>query len=354
MIKVLVVDDSAVVRKVLSNELSKASDIEVVGTAIDPFIARDKIMQLKPDVLTLDLEMPKMDGLTFLGKLMKYQPMPVIVVSSLTPKGSETALRALQLGAIDVVGKPGSAYSVAQLSETLVEKIRIASTARVVKNQSTKTRAATPRAQIDPALRTTHQIIAIGASTGGTKALESVLTAMPGNTPGIVIVQHMPEHFTASFAERLNGICQMEVREARNNDTVHPGLVLIAPGNEHMVFRRSGARYHVLLKGGPPVEHQRPSVDVLFHSVAQQAGHNAVGAILTGMGADGAAGMLAMHEAGARTIAQDEASCVVFGMPKEAIQLGAADQIMPLDQIPQGIIKALTKTKSPKMAATQN
>lgn len=344
MIKVLVVDDSAVVRKVLSTELSKADDITVVGTAIDPFVARDKIIQLKPDVLTLDLEMPKMDGLTFLAKLMKHQPMPVIVVSSLTPKGSETALRALQLGAVDVVGKPGSAYSVAELSDTLIEKIRVASIARVVKTK-TKAKLAQTRAQIDPAFRTTHQIIAIGASTGGTKAIESVLTAMPTNTPGIVIVQHMPEHFTASFAERLNGICQMEVREAKNNDTVQPGLVLIAPGNQHMVFRRSGARYHVLLKGGPPVEHQRPSVDVLFHSVAQQAGHNAVGVILTGMGADGAAGMLAMHQADARTIAQDEASCVVFGMPKEAIQMGGADHIMSLDKIPQGIINLITQNK---------
>ena len=344
MIKVLVVDDSAVVRKVLSTELSKADDITVVGTAMDPFIARDKIIQLKPDVITLDLEMPRMDGLTFLAKLMKHQPMPVIVVSSLTPKGSETALRALQLGAVEVVGKPGSAYSVAELSETLIEKIRVASTARVVKSNATRTQAQA-KAHIDPAFKTTHQIIAIGASTGGTRALESLLTAMPANTPGTVIVQHMPEHFTASFAERLNGICQMEVREARNNDTVQPGLALIAPGNQHMVFRRSGARYHVQLKGGPPVEHQRPAVDVLFHSVAQQAAHNAVGVILTGMGADGAAGMLAMHEAGARTIAQDEESCVVFGMPKEAIKLGGVDHIMPLSKIPQGIVNLLNQQK---------
>ena len=344
MIKVLVVDDSAVVRKVLSTELSKADDITVVGTAMDPFIARDKIIQLKPDVITLDLEMPRMDGLTFLAKLMKHQPMPVIVVSSLTPKGSETALRALQLGAVEVVGKPGSAYSVAELSETLIEKIRVASTARVVKSNPTRTQAQA-KAHIDPAFKTTHQIIAIGASTGGTRALESLLTAMPANTPGTVIVQHMPEHFTASFAERLNGICQMEVREARNNDTVQPGLALIAPGNQHMVFRRSGARYHVQLKGGPPVEHQRPAVDVLFHSVAQQAAHNAVGVILTGMGADGAAGMLAMHEAGARTIAQDEESCVVFGMPKEAIKLGGVDHIMPLNKIPQGIVNLLNQQK---------
>ena len=268
MIKVLIVDDSAVVRKVLSTELSKAKDIEVVGTAIDPFVARDKIMQLKPDVITLDLEMPKMDGLTFLGKLMKYQPLPVIVVSSLTPKGSETALRALQLGAVDVVGKPGSAYSVAQLSDILIEKIRVAATARIAKNTPSNVQpTATAKAYIDPAFRTTHQIIAIGASTGGTRALESVLTALPANTPGIVIVQHMPEHFTASFAKRLNGLCQMEVREVQNNDTVQPGLVLIAPGNQQTALSPQWCSLPCAPQGGPPVEHQRPSVDVLFHSV---------------------------------------------------------------------------------------
>jgi len=349
MIKVLVVDDSAVVRKVLSTELSKAKDIEVVGTAVDPFAARDKIVALKPDVLTLDLEMPRMDGLTFLGKLMKFHPLPVIVVSSLTPKGSETALRALQLGAVDVVCKPGSSYSVADLSGTLIDRIRVASTARVVQTQTNQAQALAKQSGAS-LMQTTRQVLAIGASTGGTRAIEAVLTALPANTPGTVIVQHMPETFTAAFAQRLNGICSMEIREARNNDAVSPGVALIAPGNQHMVLRRSGARYSVIIKGGPPVHHQRPSVDVLFHSVAKQAGRNAVGAILTGMGADGAAGLLAMRQAGARTIAQDENSCVVFGMPKEAIRLGAAEHIMPLGSIPSRIVGLLGQSAEPAHA----
>ncbi len=348
MIKVLVVDDSAVVRKVLSTELSKARDIEVVGTAIDPFVARDKIVSLQPDVITLDMEMPRMDGLTFLGKLMKYHPSPVIVVSSLTPEGSETALRALQLGAVDVVSKPGTAYSVADLSQTLIEKIRVASTARIVRPASPPA-SQTVKAPA-PLMQTTHQILAVGASTGGTNAIEQVLTRLPANTPGTVIVQHMPEAFTAAFAQRLNKICPMEIREAKNNDTVSPGTALIAPGNQHMILRRSGARYHVVVKDGPPVHHQRPSVDVLFRSVAKQAGRNAVGVILTGMGADGAQGMLAMRESGSRNIAQDEQSCVVFGMPKEAIKAGAVEHVLPLDKIPTKIIKLLSNKEAPVLA----
>jgi two-component system chemotaxis response regulator CheB len=344
MIKVLVVDDSAVVRQVLSTELSKADDIEVVGTAIDPFVARDKIVALRPDVLTLDMEMPRMDGLTFLGKLMKFHPLPVIVVSSLTPAGSETALRALQLGAIEVVSKPGSAYSVADLSKSLIEKIRVASTARVVKSDDRNTAQAPQRHSGASLMRTTHQVVAIGASTGGTKAIEAVLSSLPANTPGTVIVQHMPETFTAAFAQRLNGLCRMEVREAKNNDTISPGVALIAPGNQHMVLRRSGARYSVVLKGGPQVHHQRPSVDVLFHSVAKQAGRNAVGVILTGMGADGAQGLLAMRRTGARTVAQDEKSCVVFGMPKEAIRLQAAEHVTSLNAMSGAIIGLLSRS----------
>jgi two-component system chemotaxis response regulator CheB len=313
-------------------------------------VARDKIVALKPDVITLDLEMPRMDGLTFLGKLMKFHPMPVIVVSSLTPKGSETALRALQLGAIDVVSKPGSAYSVADLSSTLIDRIRVASTARVAHTQPAHVGQALLKQSGASLMQTTRQVLAIGASTGGTRAIEAVLTSLPGNTPGTVIVQHMPESFTAAFAQRLNDICAMEVREAKNNDAVSPGLALIAPGNQHMVLRRSGARYSVVIKGGPPVFHQRPSVDVLFHSVAKQAGRNAVGAILTGMGADGAAGLLAMRQAGAKTIAQDESSCVVFGMPKEAIKLGAAEHIMPLGGIPGRIVGLLSQTSQPAHA----
>ncbi len=340
MIKVLIVDDSAVVRKVLSTELPKAEDIEVVGTAIDPYVARDKIVRLRPDVITLDLEMPRMDGLTFLGKLMKFYPLPVIVISSLTPKGSDTALRALELGAVDVIGKPGSALTVADVSKTLIEKIRVAATARVAMQPPPAPQddivAAAPPAHV--LQHTTHNILAIGASTGGTRAIESLLTQLPADTPGTVIVQHMPEHFTKGFAERLNGLCRMEVREAQNNDMVTPGLALVAPGNYHMVLRRDGARYFVHIKTGPQVHHQRPSVDVLFHSVAKQAGSNALGVILTGMGADGADGLLAMRNAGASTIAQDEASCVVFGMPKEAIAVGAAEQIVSLDKIPARII----------------
>ena len=332
MIRVLVVDDSAVVRQVLASEISKAQDIEVVGTAADPFIARDKILALHPTVITLDLEMPRMDGLTFLAKLMKFYPLPVIVVSSLTPQGSDTALRALELGAVDVVGKPGASYTVGDIAAELVEKIRAASTARFrIKPMP----SGEPVAAVSPGplLNMTHKVLAIGASTGGTEAIRTVLMGLPATSPGTVIVQHMPEHFTASFAARLDGLCAMEVREARNGDLVTPGLALLAPGNHHMVLRRSGAQFSVEVKGGPPVHYQRPSVDVLFHSVARQAGHNAIGAILTGMGADGAGGLLAMRQAGARTLAQDEETCVVFGMPREAIHLGAAEQVVPLQDI---------------------
>jgi two-component system, chemotaxis family, protein-glutamate methylesterase/glutaminase len=342
-IKVLIVDDSAVVRQSLSAGLSKEADIEVVGTAVDPFVARDKIIALEPDVITLDLEMPRMDGLTFLARLMKYHPIPVVVVSSLTPAGSQNALRAIDLGAIDVVCKPNSAHSASEVMEVLADKIRGAAAAKVQL-------AARPPQVRPPApaggtrvMETTHKILAIGASTGGTVALHEVLSALPADIPGTVIVQHMPEHFTSAFAKRLNDCCPMEVREARDGDAVVPGLALLAPGNYHMVLNRSGARYLVNLKQGPPVHHQRPSVDVLFHSVARQAGGNAVGVILTGMGADGAAGMLAMRQAGAHTIAQDEKSCVVFGMPKEAIRLQAAEQIASLTNIPAAIVSLLTK-----------
>ncbi len=344
MIKVLIVDDSAVVRQILSTELSKARDIEVVGTACDPYVAREKILALKPQVITLDLEMPRMDGLTFLGKLMRYLPLPVIVISSLTPAGSEAALRALELGAVEVLCKPGSAYTVGDLSRTLMDKIRAAAMAHV---HRTAEPAAAPAggdeaaAAPAPLLHTTHKVLAIGASTGGTEAIREVLTSLPANTPGTVIVQHMPEHFTAQFAQRLNGLCAMEVREAVDNDMVTPGVALIAPGNHHMVLTRSGARYMVQVKDGPPVYHQRPSVDVLFHSVARQAGHNAVGVILTGMGADGARGLLAMRQSGAHTIAQDEASCVVYGMPKEAARLNAAAEVAALRRIPSRILAAV-------------
>jgi two-component system, chemotaxis family, protein-glutamate methylesterase/glutaminase len=348
MIRVIIVDDSAVVRQVLSTELSRADGIEVVGTAVDPYVARDKIIALKPDVITLDLEMPRMDGLTFLRRLMQYYPLPVIVVSSLTPAGSETALEALRVGAVDVIGKPGSAYSVRDVSKQLVDRIRSAASARVVRAAEPPPGAegVSPPILSVP-LKTTHKILAIGASTGGTRAIEEVLGRLPANTPGTVIVQHMPEHFTASFARRLNGLCPMEIREAAHGDDILPGLALIAPGNRHMILQRSGARYSVALKDGPPVHYQRPSVDVLFHSVARQAGANAVGVILTGMGADGADGLLAMRRSGAYTLGQDQRSCVVFGMPKEAIALGAVAEVVPLDSMAERIVAALRASASP-------
>jgi len=344
MIKVLIVDDSAVVRKILSGELSKHRDIEVVGTAVNPFVARDKIVKLRPDVITLDIEMPRMDGLTFLSKLMKHFPMPVVVVSSLTPENSDTALKALDLGAVEVFCKPGSAYSTKDISRDLARAVRVAASARVAALSEKKTPVA-KKAQIGPIkFKTTHKIVAIGASTGGTRAIETVLSGLPVTTPGTVIAQHMPEAFTAGFAQRLNEICQMEVREARDNDHVIPGVALVAPGNRHMVLRRSGGSYLVKIKNGPLVHYQRPSVDVLFRSVAKSAGKNAVGAILTGMGADGAKGLLEMKENGAYTIAQDEATCVVFGMPREAIEMGAVDKVVPLPNISATVIQALQKT----------
>jgi len=343
MINVLIVDDSAVVRKILSDELSRYEDINVVGTAVDPFVARDKIVKLKPDVITLDLEMPRMDGLSFLSKLMKHFPLPVIILSSLTPKNSKTALKALDLGAVDVLSKTGSAYSTQDVSRNLAQAIRAAASARI--DRVRKTERKTPLHVEDSNLlsKTTHKVIAIGASTGGTKAIEAVLAVMPATSPGTVIVQHMPEKFTTTFAERLNEICQMEVREAKNDDHVVPGVALIAPGNQHMLLHRSGGGYMVKVKGGPRVHYQRPSVDVLFQSVSKHAGRNAVGAILTGMGADGAKGMLAMRNSGAYTIAQNEESCVVFGMPKEAIKMGGVDKIVHLKDVTSQIIQGLVK-----------
>ena len=336
-IKVLIVDDSAIVRKIFAEELSKYPDIEIVGAAPDPFVARDKIVALQPDVITLDIEMPRMDGLTFLKKLMKYYPIPTIIVSSLTPKGGKMTLEALDIGAIDVIAKPGGSYSVTNMSSQLVEKIRAASRATIRRDVSRPSEQ--PSEPIRALTETTNKVIAIGASTGGTEALKAVLTKLPPNSPGIVVVQHMPAHFTTAFAERLNGLCQISVKEAEDNDSVIPGTALIAPGNYHMLLRRSGARYYVEVKTGPMVHHQRPAVDVLFKATAKYAGANAIGVILTGMGADGAEGMKEMKDAGASTIAQDEKSCVVFGMPKEAIKLGAADKILPLEQIAAEIIR---------------
>ncbi|MEQ8159975.1 MAG: chemotaxis response regulator protein-glutamate methylesterase [Smithellaceae bacterium] len=338
-IKVLIVDDSAIVRKIFSEELSKYPDIEVIGAAPDPYVARDKIVSLKPDVITLDIEMPRMDGLTFLKKLMKYYPVPTIIVSSLTPKGGKLTLEAMDVGAVDVIGKPGTAYSVGDMSVQLVEKIRAASRVTLTRREAVSFDNAADSEPIKALSQTTNKIIAIGASTGGTEALKKVLVKMPPNSPGIIIVQHMPANFTKAFASRLNDICQISVKEAEDNDSVIPGTALVAPGNYHMILRRSGARYYVEIKTGPMVHHQRPAVDVLFKSTAQYAGANAIGVILTGMGADGAAGLLEMKKKGASTIAQDEKSCIVFGMPKEAIKLGAADKVVSLEMIPSEIIK---------------
>ncbi len=333
-IKVLVVDDSAIVRKVFSEQLSRHRGIEVVGTAPDPYVAREKIVKLKPDVITLDIEMPRMDGITFLKKLMQYYPLPVIIVSSLTTKGSKLALEALSLGALEVISKPGEAYSVGDMSLQLAEKIRAVYGARLKPvNSRTVERPAEGIIESKALSATTHKIIAVGASTGGTEAIKQVLTRLPRNTPGVVVVQHMPAQFTASFAERLNELCPMTVKEAVNGDTVTTGQVLIAPGNYHMLLKRSGARYYVEVKTGPLVHYQRPAVDVLFKSVARYAGANALGIILTGMGKDGAAGMLDMKKAGAMNIAQDERSCVVFGMPKEAIAVGAVDYVQDIHTV---------------------
>lgn len=338
MIRVLVVDDSAVVRSMLREQLSRAPGIEVVGTAPDPYVARDRIVSLEPDVLTLDVEMPRMDGLTFLAKLMRHHPMPVVVVSSVTPRGSEAAVRALQLGAIEVVPKPGGAFTADSICDTLVRSIRTAARARVAATPANVPAVAEVSSSLPEVVRTTHSVLAIGASTGGTTAIREVLTRLPRTTPGTVVVQHMPEHFTTAFAERLNDQCAMEVREASDGDAVVPGVALIAPGNRHMILRRSGAQYEVGIKDGPPVHYQRPSVDVLFHSAARQCGRNCLAVILTGMGADGAEGMLALRQAGAHTIGQDEASCVVYGMPRAAFEAGAVAQVLPLSRIPDEII----------------
>ncbi|MGD9157446.1 MAG: chemotaxis response regulator protein-glutamate methylesterase [Desulfobacteraceae bacterium] len=345
-IKVLVVDDSAVVRKVFSEELSKERGIQVVGTAPDPYVARDKIVRLKPDVITLDIEMPRMDGITFLRKLMRYYPMPVIIVSSLTEKGGKLAMEALSEGALEVISKPSASYSVGNMSIQLADKIRAVAHVSVDRSRQVSTQESTEDRNLisSRALSaTTNKIIAIGASTGGTEAIKKVLTAMPPNSPGIVIVQHMPAQFTASFADRLDTLCEISVKEAKDGDSISNGRALIAPGNFHMLLKRSGARYYVQVKKGPLVHHQRPAVDVLFKSVADYAGANALGIIMTGMGADGAEGMLKMKQAGASTLAQDEKSCVVFGMPKEAIKLDAVDRVVSIGQIASQALDMICK-----------
>lgn len=339
-IGVLIIDDSAVMRQALTALLQLHSAIEVLGVAADPIIAWEKIKALKPDVLTLDVEMPRMDGLTFLEKLMQSHPMPVLMVSSLTEAGCETTLRALELGAVDFITKPkvDLREHMDEIAQEIIAKVLVASSVRlfprVGQEQSATTRAIEARTpSAAAAFRTTERVIAVGASTGGTVALKEFLAVLPADAPGVVIVQHMPEKFTHSFAQHCDRLCTVRVKEAEDGDRVLPGHALIAPGNHHMALRRSGARYFVQVYSGAPVNRHRPSVDVLFESTAECAGRNAVGVIMTGMGADGAQGLLRMREEGARTIAQDEATCVVFGMPKEAIALGAVEQVIPLPQI---------------------
>ena len=346
-IRVMVVDDSAIVRKILSETIALESDMEVVATAPDPYVARDKILALKPDVLTLDIEMPRMDGLTFLKKLMKFHPMPVIIISSLTKASCDISLEALANGAVEAMEKPGGPYSIGELREGLAQKIRAAAGARVA-------RLAPPARSVplvikprpDPQALVPMQIdmiVAIGASTGGTEAIHSVLTQLPANIPGIVITQHIPKYFSTSFAKRLDGACLFEVKEAEDGDEVRPGRALLAPGDFHMTLRSGPRGYYVQVQDGPKICYQRPAVDIMFASVAKTAQSHAIGVLLTGMGADGAQGMLSMRNAGAMTIAQDEHSCVVYGMPREAVRLNAVDKVISLPNIPAAIIRHVTK-----------
>jgi two-component system, chemotaxis family, protein-glutamate methylesterase/glutaminase len=349
-IRVLIVDDSALMRQVLTALLSKDPEIEVIGSAPDPYLAREKIKALNPDVLTLDVEMPKMDGLTFLEKLMRGHPMPVVMVSSLTEAGCQTTLRALELGAVEFITKPkiDLREGMEDLAQDIIAKVKAAAAAKVKKADSAK-RCSSPlpegrQASASTAMiKTTDTIIAIGASTGGTEAVKDVLEMFPPHTPPILITQHMPERFTKTWADRMNSLCRIAVKEAEEGDSVLPGHALVAPGGYHMTLVRSGARYVVHINQDPPVNRHRPSVDVMFASVAQYAGANAVGVILTGMGGDGAREMLTMKQAGAFTIAQDEASCVVFGMPKEAIKAGAVDKVLPLQDIAGAILTHVSR-----------
>lgn len=342
-IRVLVVDDSAVVRRMISDALKQDPEIEVVGAACDPYVARDMILELEPDVLTLDIEMPRMDGLTFLKVLQEHRPMPVIIVSSLTQAGSKIAMRAMELGAVDVMAKQSSAWNIGSLREQLAHRVKGAARARLsllhTQRPAAGGSAATESAagiQFSP-----RQLVVIGASTGGTEAVKSVLTRLPAGLPGICIVQHIPPVFSRTFAERLDECCALEVREAAHGDEVLPGTALIAPGDYHMVVEWTGNRYRVKLRQDPPIHFTRPAVDMLFNSAAQCAGRNALGVLLTGMGRDGAQGMQQLKAAGAVNLAQNEATCVVYGMPRAAVELGVVDKSLPLDHIPHAIIQAL-------------
>ncbi len=339
-VRVLIVDDSSIVRQALRRGLDSRPGIEVVGTAPDPYVARDKIVNLRPDVITLDIEMPRMDGLTFLRKLMRFHPVPTIIVSSVAQKGCDTAIACLEAGAIDVVTKPGAAYTVGDMTARLGELVIAAAKVDVSPSKKTQETPGERRPrQATAMIETTRKVIALGSSTGGTEALRQVLVSLPKRVPGIVMTQHMPKGFTTSFAARLNDLCEIEVREAVDGDAVLPGVALLAPGDQHTQLARDGARYIVKVGGGPPICRHRPSVEVLFESTARYAGRNAMGVIMTGMGCDGARGLLSMREAGAVTVAQDEASCVVFGMPREAIRCDAATIVSPLAKISDHILE---------------
>ncbi len=336
-IRVLVVDDSAVVRRMIADTLALDPEIEVVGTAADPYVARDKILELNPDVLTLDIEMPRMDGLTFLRVLQQHRPMPVVVVSSLTQVGSRTILQAMELGAVDVLAKPTSAWNLGDLREQLALRVKGAARARLNVKGTTSHGPVTVAGSTSFSAR---QIVVMGASTGGTEALKNVLTRLPDGLPGICIVQHIPPIFSKTFAERLNECCAFEVREAVSGDELHAGLALVAPGDFHMALAWNGTRYRIILQQGPMMHHVRPAVDILFNS-AVCAGPHALALLLTGMGCDGAQGMKTLKAAGATTLAQNEETCVVYGMPRAAVELGAVDRVLPLDLMPHAILHAL-------------
>jgi len=353
-IRVLIVDDSALVRRVLSDALSRFPDLQVVGTANDPYEARERIIELDPDVLTLDIEMPRMDGLTFLEKLMRAQPTRVVVVSSVAQASSANAVRAMSLGAVDVVPKPDGPRSVPDVERLLVRALRTAAAIPLSRLRAPRARIvppapSRPRAEARPSRR----LVAIGASTGGPPAIEQVLAGLAPTTPGIVIVQHMPPVFTKAFADRLDGLCALHVQEAADNELILDGCAYIAPGGRHLAVRRTPEGFRTVLKDAPPVHHQRPAVDVLFDSVANATGSSAVAALLTGMGADGARGMQTLRETGAWTIAQDEASCVVYGMPREAVELDAACEVRPLEEIAGAITRAIGAGRAPAPAMAE-
>ncbi len=353
-IRVLIIDDSALVRQLLTEILSSDRAIEVIGTAADPYVARDKIKKLKPDVLTLDVEMPKMDGITFLGNLMRLRPMPVVMVSTLTEEGAEVTMRALELGAIDFVSKPklDLANTLPDYTDEIISKVKNAAEANVRALESSIVDKVSPKLSADAILAketansysTTDKIIAIGASTGGTEAIKDVLYKLPTDCPGIVITQHIPGNFSSSFANRMNLICDMVVCEATDGQQIMTGHAYIAPGNQHLLVERVGKKYVCRLNDGPPVNRHKPSVDVLFRSVAQCAGHNAIGVIMTGMGDDGARGMLEMHGAGSKTIAQDKMSSVIWGMPGQAVEMGGVDHVVPLKGISDKILTLFPKS----------